>query len=78
MGVGRVCVQAYPSSILPCPTPLCLAYYSVPTPTSMSDPQFDISHLSAAAISIEGRHFIDSHGRVLHLRGANVSAASKV
>nr|ODN96011.1 cytoplasmic protein [Cryptococcus depauperatus CBS 7855] len=34
--------------------------------------------LSAAAVSIEGKDIHDKYGRVLHLRGANVSASSKV
>ncbi|KAL7422797.1 endo-1,4-beta-glucanase [Cryptotrichosporon argae] len=29
-------------------------------------------------LKLLGRHFIDEHGRVVHLRGANVGAASKV
>jgi hypothetical protein len=29
-------------------------------------------------IEISGRDFIDNHGRVLDLRGANVSSSSKV
>jgi hypothetical protein len=33
---------------------------------------------SAGEINILGKNFIDSRGRILHLRGANVGAASKV
>lgn len=29
-------------------------------------------------VKIDGRHFIDPHGRALDLRGANVSSSSKV
>ncbi|WVQ85927.1 hypothetical protein IAT38_008095 [Cryptococcus sp. DSM 104549] len=41
-------------------------------------PALDISRLSASTIAIEGKDFVDPHGRVLHLRGANVGGASKV
>jgi hypothetical protein len=33
---------------------------------------------SARNITINGRNFVDEHGRVLDLRGANVGSASKV
>lgn len=33
---------------------------------------------SAGNISISGRYFKDSYGRILGLRGANVGSASKV
>jgi hypothetical protein len=33
---------------------------------------------AASNIEISGRDFIDNHGRVLDLRGANVSSSSKV
>jgi hypothetical protein len=32
----------------------------------------------SSTIKISGRDFIDNHGRVLDLRGANVSSSSKV
>jgi hypothetical protein len=32
----------------------------------------------ASAIQVSGRNFSDNHGRVLDLRGANVSSSSKV
>ena len=34
--------------------------------------------LSASHVKVFGRHFIDQHGRILHSRGANVGAGSKV
>jgi hypothetical protein len=33
---------------------------------------------NASNVRITGRDFVDQHGRVLDLRGANVSSASKV
>ncbi|ORY26618.1 putative cytoplasm protein, partial [Naematelia encephala] len=46
----------------------------------MADIEIDLpsTHLAAPEVSIRGRHFVDSHERVLDLRGANVSASSKV
>ncbi|ODO10633.1 hypothetical protein I350_01230 [Cryptococcus amylolentus CBS 6273] len=41
-------------------------------------PSLDQTRLSAATIAIDGRNFVDAHGRVLHLRGANVSGSAKV
>ena len=35
-------------------------------------------HPHAGVIQLSGRHFIDEHGRVLDMRGANVGSASKV
>lgn len=43
-----------------------------------SDVELPLFAPSAGNISILGRHFIDDKGRVLLLRGANVSASSKV
>lgn len=33
---------------------------------------------SSSKISILAGNFVDDHGRILHLRGANVGSASKV
>lgn len=33
---------------------------------------------SSSNIEISGQYFVDNHGRVLDLRGANVSSSSKV
>ncbi|OCF33707.1 cytoplasmic protein [Kwoniella heveanensis BCC8398] len=41
-------------------------------------PSFEPTSLSSKTIEISGRHFVDSHGRVLQLRGANVGGSSKV
>ncbi len=40
--------------------------------------QFPLFSPTAGSINILGRHFVDQHGRVLLLHGANVGAASKV
>ncbi|GMK54726.1 hypothetical protein CspeluHIS016_0113120 [Cutaneotrichosporon spelunceum] len=40
--------------------------------------QFELFSPNAGNINILGRHFVDQHGRVLLLHGANVGAASKV
>jgi len=41
-------------------------------------PTFPLHAPSAKTISINGRHFVDEHGRALLMRGANVGSASKV
>lgn len=45
---------------------------------AVTDAKFSLFNPSAGSISILGRHFVDQHGRVLLLHGANVGAASKV
>jgi hypothetical protein len=40
--------------------------------------QIDTFYPSASNIQLFGRHFMDDHGRILYLKGANVSASSKV
>ena len=46
--------------------------------TSTPDPpEFETYRPSSSSIKILGRHFIDTHGRILDLRGVNVGASSK-
>ncbi|WWD20684.1 hypothetical protein CI109_105160 [Kwoniella shandongensis] len=40
--------------------------------------EFPLTQLSSSSISINGKDFVDTHGRVISLRGANVGGASKV
>jgi hypothetical protein len=43
-----------------------------------SEPESPSDSLPQASIHVHGRHLLDNHDRVIHLRGANVSGCSKV
>jgi hypothetical protein len=54
------------------------AYHSVPIMSSQQVTTPGPLALSSAELKVFGRHYIDSQGRIVHLRGANVSASAKV
>lgn len=45
---------------------------------AVDEPVIPLAQLNAGGIDIHGAHFLDHYGRILHLRGANVGASSKV
>jgi hypothetical protein len=45
---------------------------------SVADTHIEAFRPSADSVRLEGRHFVDAHGRILDMRGANVGSASKV
>lgn len=60
------------------PTPLTVIPLKMSKGDSIGSITIQALELSARNISINGRDFVDEHGRVLDLRGANVGSASKV